>query len=296
MATVLERPKAPTPIKAATAPPAGTIHWLNECIERGKREVFSEATTLNPGLAAELLKRNPDNRNIRQTKVLQYETDMRAGRWEFNGEPVIISKEGLINDGQHRLRALVEANVTLPMLFVFGVEREARLTVDQGAARSAADYLGMEGVENSAIAAGVARLVIAIERERHARLYRESSVTNIEIRRRAHKDGKIAEAARYAAGTYKYTRAFAPPAVIGAAFYLLSEVHPEDAKRFMDHVCIGEELRRDDPAYAVRDALLSLGRGQKGPKLEAIFRGWVKFRAGETLRLAKVLGHFPELD
>ena len=281
---------------ATLAPQAGTVHWLNECIKRGESAVFSEATTITPGLAAELLKRNPDNRNVRQTKILQYEADMRAGRWSFNGEPIILSREGLINDGQHRLRALVEANVTIPMLFVFGVEREARLTVDQGAARSAGDFLGMEGVENSAVAASIGRLVIAIERERYARLYRESSVTNIEIRRRVHADSKVVEAAHYAMTTYKYTRAFAPPGVIGAAFYLLSEVHPDDAKEFMDRVCIGEELRRDDPAYAVRDALLGLGRGQKGAKLEAIFRGWVKHRAGETLRIAKVLGHFPVLD
>ncbi len=64
----------------------------------------------------------------------------------------------------------------------------------------------------------------------------------------------------------------------------------------MDHVSIGEELKRDDPAYAVRDTLLSLGRGQQGAKLEAIFRGWIKHRAGEPLRICKILGHFPELD
>lgn len=277
-------------------PEAGTVHWLNKCIERGKGEVFSETIEMNPGLAGELLKRNPDNRNIRETKVLQYERDMRACRWEFNGEPIIISKDGLINDGQHRLRALVEANVTVPLLFVFGVEREARLTVDQGAARSAGDYLGMEGVENSAAAASIGRMVIAIERERHARLYRAQDVTNIEIRRRVQADSKIADAARYAMSHYKYTRAFAAPAVVGTAFYLLSEVHPDDAKDFMDQVCVGENLRRTEPAYAVRDALLSLTKGQRGAQLEVIFRGWVKFRAGQPLQIAKVLGHFPELD
>lgn len=276
-------------------PEVGTVNWLNECIERGEAEVFSATTTVSPGLASVLLERNPDNRNIRRTKVLQYEADMRGCRWSFNGEPIIISKEGLINDGQHRLRALVEANVCVPMLFVFGVEREARLTVDQGAARSASDYLGMEGVENSAAAATIARLVIAIERERHARLYRENDVTNIEVRRRVKADSKIGEAAHYAMSNYKHTQPFAAPGVIGTAFYLLSEVHPADAKEYMDQVCLGEELRRDSPAYAVRDALLRLGR-TRGPKLEVIFRGWVAHREGRPLKIAKDLGHFPELD
>lgn len=277
-------------------PQAGTVHWFNECIERGKRGVFSEAIILTPGLATVLLEKNPDNRNIRQTKVAQYEADMRADRWAFNGEPIIISREGLINDGQHRLRAMVEANYTAQMLFVFGVERGTRLTVDQGAARTAADYLGMEGIENSAAAAGIARIIIAVERERGARLYRENDVTATEVRLRAERDLKIADAARYAMSMHKYTKSFCPPSVIGSAYYMLCDVHPGDAKQFMDRVCMGDGLSRDTPAYAVRDALLSLGRSTRGPKLEIIFRGWVKHRAGEPLKQAKVLGHFPELD
>lgn len=277
-------------------PHAGTIHWFNQCIERGKAEVFSETTVLNPGLAGELLKLNPDNRNVRKAKLEQFIHDMQRGAWTFNGEPVIISADGLINDGQHRLRALVEANITLPMLFVFGVDREARLTVDQGSARTAADFLGMEGVENAAVVAGIARLVIAIERENCARLFREHDVTNVEVRRRVVGDPKMAIAADYCMSVYRYTKSFCAPSVIGTAFYLLSEVHPADAKEFMDNVSVGEGLLRDSPAYAVRDALLSLPRGSRAKRLEAIFRGWIKHRAGEPLKIAKILGHFPELD
>ena len=292
VATVIERID---PAKAK-GPHAGTVHWFNQCVERSKSSVFSEVTILTPGLAGELLKLNPDNRNIRKVKLEQFVHDMQRGAWEFNGEPLIVSKDGLLNDGQHRLRALVEANTTLPMLFVFGVERDARLTVDQGAARSAADYLGLEGVEYAAACAVIARLVITIVRENYARLFRENDVTSIEVRRRVTTDPKIGEAAHYAATVYRYTSSFANTGIIGAAFYLLSEVHPAEAKEFMDRVSIGEELKRDDPAYAVRDALFSLPRGSRAKKLEAIFRGWVKHRSREPLRIAKVLGHFPELD
>lgn len=277
-------------------PHAGTIHWFNQCVERGKGEVFSETTVLNPGLAGELLKLNPDNRNVRKAKLEQFIHDMQRGAWTFNGEPIIISREGLINDGQHRLRAMVEANTTLPVLFVFGVDREARLTVDQGSARSAGDFLGMEGVENANVAASIARLVMAVEREKYARLFREQDVTNVEIRRRVMSDQLISVAANYAVSVYRFTKSLCAPAIIGTAFYLLNEVHPADAKEYMDHVSIGEGLLRDSPAYAVRDALLSLPRGSRGKRLEAIFRGWVKHRAGESLKIAKILGHFPELD
>lgn len=291
MAAVLDR-IAP----AKTKPDAGTIFWFNQCVERGKSEVFSETTVLTPGLAGELLKLNPDNRNIRKAKLEQFVRDMQHGAWVFNGEALIVSKDGLLNDGQHRVRGVVEANVTIPMLFVFGVEREARLTVDQGSARTAADFLGMEGVENAAMAAGIARLTLAIERENCSRLFREHDVTNIEVRRRVETDPKMGEAAHYAASVYGYTKNLCAPSVIGTAFYLLSEVHPAEGRVFMDQVCIGEELRRNSPAYAVRDALLSLPRGSRAKRLEAIFRGWVKHRSGEPLQVCKILGHFPELD
>lgn len=292
MAAVLERITPAVPSR----PDAGTVHWFDECVARGLTGVFSETTTLTPGLAGELLKRNPDNRNVRKAKLEQFIRDMQRGSWTFNGEPIIVSKDGLINDGQHRLRAVVEANVTIPILFVFGVEREARLTVDQGSARGAGDFLAMEGIENANLAASIGRLIIAIERENCTRLYRESDVTNIEVRQRVMSDPKVAIAAEYAMSVYRYTKAFCAPTVIGTAFYLLSEVNPADAKEFMDQVSIGEELRRDTPPYAVRDALLALSRGMRGKGIEVIFRGWVKHRAGEPLKIAKALGHFPELD
>lgn len=291
MATVLERVIAP----AKRQPDAGTVQWFRDCVERGKRSVFSETKLVTPGLAAELLKLNPDNRNIRPTKAGQFAADMRSGKWTFNGEPIIISDDGLINDGQHRLSAIIDANTPVLMLFVFGVARAARFTVDQGAARAAGDYLSMEGVQNANACAAIARLVIAIEREGGQRLYREGEVTNAEIRSRVATDPAIGEAAHYAATVYRFTSKFAATGIVGTAFYLLNEVSPVEARDYMDRVCIGEGLRRVEPAFAVRDTLFSLGKGQRGKKLEAIFRGWVKYRCGQPLKQVKVLGNFPAL-
>ena len=66
-------------------PAHGTIHWLNACIEKGKSSVFSEVVTLNPGIAAELLRRNEMNRSVRSVKSAQYAADIRSGRLVFNG-------------------------------------------------------------------------------------------------------------------------------------------------------------------------------------------------------------------
>lgn len=275
----------------ATAP--ATMHWLNMCIERGKREVFSEVICMNPGVAAELLKRNPDNRPIKWKSQL-YAADMRAGRWTFNGEPIILSREGLVNDGQHRLTAIIESNTTQDMMFVFGLDRDSRLTVDQGAARGAGDYLGMGGRKNCHNLAAIAKGVLSFEAGEGRKLI-PNAITNADIMARCASDDALEAATDYAVSVYRYTRTFAAPKIIGTAFYLLSDVNPMDARIYMDRVCIGEGLKRGDPAYAVRDALLALGKTSFAAKLEVILRGWAAHRTNRTLKLAKVLGSFPAL-
>lgn len=273
--------------------PPATVHWLNGCVERGKREVFSEVIRMNPGVAAELLKRNPENRPIKWKSQL-YAADMRAGRWAFNGEPIILSREGLVNDGQHRLSAIIESNTTHDMMFVFGLDRDSRLTVDQGAARGAGDYLGMGGRKNAMNLAAIAKAVLSFEAG-DGRKLSANSITNAEILARCEHDSQMEVATDYAVSVYRYTRPFAAPKIIGTAFYLLSEVNPIDARIFMDRVSIGEGLKRGDPAYAVRDALLSLGKTSTAAKLEVILRGWAAYRTNRPLKLAKVLGTFPAL-
>jgi len=290
MATVLER-IAPAKTKK---PEAGTVHWFNECVERGKREVFSETVTVTPGLANVILGFNPDNRNLRAAKIAQFAADMRNGRWAFNGEPVIIAKTGELNDGQNRLNAVIEANTSTAFLFVFGVERETRLTVDQGAARSAADYLWMEGVSNATAVASIGRLVIAYERSGFDNVNSANEVTNAEVRARADGDDRLHAAAAFAVKHHKETRNFAAPAIIGFCYYVLSDENKADADAYMTQVCVGEGLKKNDPAYVVRDRLLNLGRNRP-QKIEIILRGWNSYRAGRPLKIVKVLGNFPAL-
>lgn len=295
MATVLDRPKS-AKIEKLSKPQAGTVHWLNECIERGKREVFSEVTTLTPGLAQELLRRNPDNRTIKATKAAHFTADMIGGRWTFNGEPILISKDGLLNDGQHRVQAVIDANTTVPMIFIFGLERDSRTTVDQGSARTAGDYLHMDGGTYANQCASIARVVLAYELSGGKHMRDVHRFTNAQVLARVKADPAILEAAEYAAGVQKYTSKFAAPAIIGSAFYILSQINPVDARQYMDAVALGEGLRVHAPAHTVREALMKYGRGSRQPKIEMILHGWNKFRLGAKLQIVRSNGVFPAID
>lgn len=284
-----------TKIASAGQPAAGTVHWFNECVERSKSGVFSEVVTVTPGLASAILQRNENNRNVRKVKAAHYANDMARGRWTFNGEPIIIADTGDLNDGQHRLYGVIDANTPLPFLFVFGLPRESRLTVDQGGARTAGDYLAMGSMKNASTVAGVARLIMAYEAEDGRNLNRAHDYTNAQIVERVNRDDDLHPAAEYAQSVAKYAKGLLIPSLSGAAFYILSEINAEQAREYLNKVIVGENIKRGDPAFAVRNALTNLERSSKSDRLEMVFRGWNAMRQGRKLTLAKSLGTFPAL-
>lgn len=125
---------------------------LRQWLKRGETEVFSVITMMTPAMARILLMLNTDNRPIiwkgSIRSVAAYAAAMKRGEWALNGEAVIVSASGEVNDGQHRLNAVVNSEVSVLMQITFGVERDTRHTVDQGIARSPGHILAMAGEKN----------------------------------------------------------------------------------------------------------------------------------------------------
>jgi hypothetical protein len=276
-------------------PTHGSPSWFYACIEKAHEHPVMETVMLTPALAVEMLKQNPGNRNIRQTKVDQYAADMKDGRWAFNGEPIIVSKDGKLNDGQHRCTAVVDANASIEVPIIFGIERETRTTVDQGAARGAADYLGMDGVDNSAVVASAARLIIAYRANEGQSLYGAKLVTHGAITEFASHDRRISASATFASRMAKSGARFAAVSIFAFAHHALSAINPVDAEFFLEQVAKGENLKRTDPAFVVRDRLLAMGRTKRDDKCEIIFRGWNAYRRKASPRQLQNLKTFPAL-
>lgn len=85
------------------------------------------------------------NRDINGHRVIAYGTDMEKGEWLFNPDPLVISKEGNILNGQHRLLAVEGAladkltdDRAPSFVVVWGVDKRAAILMDE-ARRSATD-------------------------------------------------------------------------------------------------------------------------------------------------------------
>lgn len=139
--------------------------WFQGCMDKaaalGK---WAEWGTLTVAIATLLLTRNDENRNKKRLGIEDLVHALRMGDWTENGETIKISKEGLMNDGQHRCEAVVRTGIPAPTLFAFGVTRESRKTVDLTHRRTPGDILKFNGVLNSNTVAASLRNIINLER------------------------------------------------------------------------------------------------------------------------------------
>jgi len=107
--------------------------------------------TITPQMAEQLLICNRHNRKLRWAAVLQYGTQMANKRWKKNGEPVIITEHGDLEDAGHRLFACYFTNCSFETYVVADVphDDEVFASIDNGVSRTGEDILvgaGLNGL------------------------------------------------------------------------------------------------------------------------------------------------------
>jgi len=75
---------------------------------------------LNPLDAKIYLANQAKNRKLTQHRVEEYTYLMQTGRWQSasDGSVLFVNKEGKLINGQHRLTALIKADVSLPFMII----------------------------------------------------------------------------------------------------------------------------------------------------------------------------------
>ena len=94
-------------------------------------------------LAKEWLEKNTFNRKLSRHTVNKYASDMKAGNWTLNHQGIAFDDAGVLVDGQHRLMAVIESGVTVPMMVTWGA---SRVGIDELRARSTADVIKFGGL------------------------------------------------------------------------------------------------------------------------------------------------------
>lgn len=138
-------------------------NWLQKQILRSQTEMFSVQVDITPALAQLFLERNTDNRPVREHRVQRWAEIMAAGKWLLTSQGVSFNPSGELQNGQHRLMAIVRSGATVRMFVTFGEPRAARFILDNGTPRSGSDVLDAADFRNSTQLAATARLLWRIE-------------------------------------------------------------------------------------------------------------------------------------
>lgn len=273
----------------------GARIWYGAQVKRGSKMIHTVQVDMTPELATILLEHNEGNRPVRQAKLNQYISDIKEDRWDFNGETIIISKEGLVNNGQHRSLAVLDTQKSIPVLFVFGVERASRRTVDTGANRGAHDHLSVDGFVQPTTLAALTRFVIAYERNDGQNFAHLNRVTASEIYERAKEDPLLDKSSQFPYKHGNKSKRLAPPSVIGFCHYVMSKADPDAAEKFLEQVITGIGLDANSPAYVTREKLLEFSSFVREQKVEVLMRGFMAFRKNKPLRGIRIKWELPKL-
>lgn len=148
-------------------------------------EMKSKVVMVDPTLAVSWLAKNAQhNRPIRKTTVADYAQQMRNGAWQLTHQGLAFDVNGVLIDGQHRLAAIVQAGVIVPMMVTVNAPSTSFESLDCGVKRSIADLLA---IDRRLVAVLTSAEVIANGNNRSVKQPRIRELTNSTF-------GKIAQA------------------------------------------------------------------------------------------------------
>jgi len=242
--------------------------------------------TIGPSLARTYLQTNLTNRKPRPRQVEILKRDLLAGAWRFTHQGVAFDASGNLMDGQHRLMAIIAADISIPDILVWrGIPAEAKEATDQSQGRTLAENLQLiDGEKNTA---SLCSLVNAIVRCWTFYDFRLSLPQTREILALFPLLRKVA-----AVDSRSVPPPFAVPAVRACCGIALHR-WPQEAAAFHDSYQKGLNLSADSPAHHLRN--FCLNSEIKGSKIAKTLFAYTadcleRHIAGRPMSLSKPTG------
>lgn len=260
------------PPQPAAVTPETVKRWIEAAEPRSVLDAL-----VTPAVAELCLRYNVSgetNRRLSKASVAACAKALRENRWRNTGEPVIFSDAQWLNDGQHRLRAIIETGIAAVVDLRFGVPRSAFSATNSGGKRSGADALTVVGAGGNSQVASVARLVLAYELGLPGAA--RQRVANDAIVRAVERWDDIPAALRYPAGL---PAGLKNAATLTLAFFA-SRTANEPAIRDFFAVMETGEGRASDPPHRFREAMLRHRGGQdSGTRVQFLALGVLAWNA-----------------
>ena len=101
---------------------------------------------ITPSQAIEWLEtKNTRNRKLSLKRAAMYANDIENGKWRKTHQGIAFYDDGVLADGQTRLKAIAIANTPVSMLVSFGLPQSSSLGIDNHRMRSTANQIEIDG-------------------------------------------------------------------------------------------------------------------------------------------------------
>ncbi len=100
---------------------------------------------VSPEKAREWLAKNQQNRKLKKRVIDRLAKDIKEGRWKITHQGIAFDIHGSLRDGQHRLHAILLANIGVWLNVTFGIDPASLLVIDNIVIRSSADQMTIAG-------------------------------------------------------------------------------------------------------------------------------------------------------
>ena len=104
-------------------------------------EPYNRVTEITPAIATAWLNANEGNRRLDWNYIAQLARDMKAGQFACTHQGIAFDTQGRLIDGQHRLWAILEAEVPVRMRVFYNESPDSTIHIDGNHPRRAADRM-----------------------------------------------------------------------------------------------------------------------------------------------------------
>lgn len=246
---------------------------------------------ITPEIADRLLANNFNNRKIKQKKVQIYTNQILAKKWQLNGDSIKICKDGSLLDGQHRLAAISNCQVSVPTVVVRNLSRDVFSTIDIGSVRTAKDYLFIEGYKYPDALAGSARIIemfnVTKEMQKSFFKHNRGSVTLDRIIELVEENPDLYEAVQTCSINYSTATKLIGKSIAPALLYMFQKKDKNLAIQLFECLNTGAGMEKESVILTCREKMMeerrmsfSLRGGDEIYRMSLLIRTWNLLRDG----------------
>lgn len=263
-------------------------HRDEKKMEKKYPTIIQKIIDVTPQMASKWLSLNNNNRPFKEEKIEEYAEQMRKGLWVINNDDICLDYYGYLNNGQHRLSAVVKCGLTIKMSFKLGLNPNVFSTMDCGKVRTSGNALDIAGIKNGNEKSAIIKFYLQFKVNKFF-IYidgkhrpQHNDILNYAL---ANRD-RLEE-------VYKCTKSILKgfgairSAYLGAFYWKFSDINQESANDFFEKYRTGLGLHERHPIYVLRRKLMEDATSMKkvpfANKILWVVQAWNFYREGKSV-------------